>query len=313
MDGTGNRRNRDKSGPARDYTNIGEVSDPAFVRLPVPGAVFAARSARFRDVAVDHSLDAYLRFLSRLTAVQHAAQDALPLPPEIPDARIAARLADTLPPLSQDMLRDDEGFPEVLAWIIRHGAVQDAPEAAQQALVRLSNMPPEERLSMAEDILAGAYPIDQLGESLYVAAALQVHLTRLASRLDASRLHPVADGVCPVCGSGPVASMIVGWADADRARYLCCSVCATLWNYVRIKCTACSSTAGISYHLIEEQSKDVAVETCTNCRSYIKHFHQHRKKEIDPVADDVASFGLDMLTKQEGFRRATPNPFLIVP
>lgn len=311
MEDAGNRSGRAKEGPARDYTRVGQVSEPPFVRLPDPGTVFATRSARLAALAEGNPLAPYLAFLSRLIAVQHAVQAALPPPPILDPARLEQSLANTMPPLSKEALSEGEGFAQTLEWLIRHAAVPDAPEAAEQARARLHAMPWPERLALAEAILGEAYPAEQLGECLYAAAALQVHLARLATRLDAARLRPVGDGVCPVCGSGPVASMIVGWANADGARYCCCSLCATLWNYVRIKCTACGSTAGISYSLIEEQSKDIAVETCTACRSYIKHLHQHRKADIDPFADDLASFGLDVLVRDEGFRRTAANPLMV--
>jgi len=306
------RRGRvDRRGRDRDYTTIGEVSDPAFVRLPVPGTVFATRSARLAALAAGNPLAPYLAFLSGLAAVQHAAQDTLPQPPPLAEARLNRHLSSTMPPLSKLTLSEDEGFARTLEWFIQHAAMPDAPEAAERARARLRAMPWPERLILAEAILEGAYPADQLAECLYVAEAIQVHLTRLAARLDATHLRSVADGQCPACGGGPVASMVVGWANADRARYCCCSLCATVWNYVRIKCTTCGSTAGISYYLVEEQSNDVAVETCTTCRSYIKHFHQQRKPEIEPFADDIASFSLDVLVREKDFYRATANPLMV--
>jgi FdhE protein len=216
-----------------------------------------------------------------------------------------------MPALSKDVLASGE-FEQTLAWFVGNAEVPEATPAAEQARARLLAMPWPARLTLAESVFDAAYPAEQLGECLYVAAALQLHLTRLAAQLDAARLRPVGNGVCPVCGSGPVASAVVGWANAERARYCCCALCSTLWNYVRIKCTACGSTAGINYLLIAEQSQDTAAETCAGCRSYVKHFHQHRKPEIEPFADDIATFGLDLLVREQGFRRATQNPLMVV-
>ena len=315
MSGPGRRRNATGAGPIRDFTTIGEVTDPAFVRLPTPGTLFAARSTRFAAVADGNPLSAYLVFLSRLAAVQHAAQD---LPPPISPLQPASQPPlNTGAPLSpatlaRATLSGDGNFAQLLEWFIQHAVIADAPEAAAQAHARLAALPWLDRLALAQAILDGAYPVDQLAECLYVAAALQVHLARLAAQLSPAGLQPVSNGGCPACGGAPVASMIVGWAKADRARYCCCALCSTMWNHVRIKCTACDSTAGISYYLIEDQSKDIAVETCTTCRTYIKHLHQHRKPDIEPFADDIASYGLDMLIQQQDFRRATPNPFMVM-
>ncbi len=76
----------------------------------------------------------------------------------------------------------------------------------------------------------GSYPVERLAESLFVASALQVLLARRAAALPALRLRPVGDGVCPVCGSAPLASMVVSWPGANRVRYCCCSLCQTMWN-----------------------------------------------------------------------------------
>ena len=172
-------------------------------------------------------------------------------------------------------------------------------------------MPEEARAALATDILEGAYPVDQVAETLFVAAALQVHLARLAAQLDGTALQPSADGVCPACGSAPVSSLVVGWTAASKARYCACSLCGTLWNHVRIKCTACGSTDGIAYYTIEDGSKSVGVETCTTCRSYIKHMQQHEERALDPVADDVATYALDLLAREQDFRRSSINPLFL--
>jgi FdhE protein len=289
--------------------SIGQVSDPDFVQLPDPAAMFAKRANRLRVLAEDHPLGPFLKFLAGIVDVQQAAVAALP-PVALPPAdRLAQRLEHGMPPLAADSLCEGSGFADTLAFVAGRAGLADAPDAAEQARVRLLLLPAPARLTLAEDLLAGSYHVEQLAETLYVAAALQVHLARLAARLDPSRLKPVGDGVCPACGGGAVASMIV----ASRARYCCCALCGTLWNHVRIKCTACAATVGIAYYAIEGGSQDSTVETCKTCQTYIKHLHQQRNAAIDFLADDLATFALDSLARDSGFRRATPNPFLAVP
>ena len=168
-----------------------------------------------------------------------------------------------------------------------------------------------ERDGMMRNVLADAIPMETLAEHVYVAAALQVHFARLAARLDASTLVPVGDGACPVCGGPPVSSLIVGWHGAHGARFCACSLCGTLWNYVRIKCTLCGSTKGIGYQEIEGGPGTVKAETCDSCRCYVKILHQHKDPALDPIADDVATLGLDLLVREGGYRRGSFNPFLI--
>lgn len=294
-----------KSGPPRDSTKLGEVNAPSFVRLPDPSTLFATRAQRFVDLISGNPLGPYLGFLSGLVAIQHEAQATLP-PPSPPSAYDP----DT-PPLSSVRLSDDASFGQLLDWFLQRAAPLEAPAEARQALARLLAMP--DRLALADAVREGAYPVEQLAESLFVAAAVQVHMTRLAATLDPTRLHRSTECVCPGCGSPPVASMIVNWPNASRARYCVCPLCTTAWNYVRIKCTACGATGGIAYFLVEEQSKDVTVETCSSCRGYIKHMHQDAQPAIEPIADDIASLSLDLLVRQEGFRRVSPNPLLVMP
>jgi len=288
------------------------VGEPAFVRLPEPGTLFAARAARLAALAEGHPLGPYLAFLSRLASVQHDAQAALPAVPPLPETRLAQRLQRAMPPLSGDVLREDGGFAATLDWVGRHAALTDAPAEAEEARARLLAMPGAERLALADSVFEAAYPAERLGECLYVAAALQVHLARHAARLEASRLRPVGNGVCPACGRAPVASLVVDWAGANRARYCCCSLCGTMWNYVRIKCTFCGGTKGIAYYGIEEGAGEVAAETCEACGTYAKHLHQHKNPQLEAFADDIASFGLGVLVREKGFRRGVLNPLMVV-
>ena len=137
-----------------------------------------------------------------------------------------------------------------------------------------------------------------------------MHFARQATRLDAKSLVPVGDGACPSCGGPPVASLVVGWAGAHNSRFCVCSLCATQWNYVRIKCTLCGSTKGISYQHVESD-KMVRAETCDSCHGYVKILQQIQNPALDPVADDVVSLALDLLVRELGYRRGAVNPFML--
>ena len=294
-----------------DPSQVGGVAEAPFVRLPDPAHLFAARARRLRALAPGHPMAEYLRFLATVVEAQAAAVAALPPPVAVPAAILAQRAEHAMPPLSVDQVRGNADFAATLAWLLGYLALEDAPEAAQAALEALRAMAEAERFALAADILEGAYPADRIAESLFAAAALQVHLARLAAQLDARAVAPPAEGVCPACGGAPVSSVVVGWTQASKARYCACSLCGTLWNHVRIKCVACGSTDGIAYYTIEGGSKAVGVETCSACRSYVKHMQQHEETQLDPVADDVASYALDLLAREEGFHRASLNPLFL--
>ena len=297
--------------PQHDPIPIGEIATPPFVRLPDPGALFAARAERLRALAQTHGLRPYLLFVAGLSEAQHRIQDGLP-PVEAPATDAVARAREFgLPPLDRARFTPDPAFEEGFARLLAAADGLDMPEAARAALVRVMGADAVAQAAMARAVLADAVPVEALAEHVFAAAALQVHFARLAATLDAERLVPVGDGACPCCGGAPVASLVVGWPGAHGTRFCACSLCGTLWNYVRIRCTVCGSTKGIAYEEIEGGAGTVKAETCGSCRSYVKILHQHTDPALDPVADDIATLALDLLVREAGYRRGAVNPFLL--
>jgi len=297
--------------PRPDPTVIGDVAAPPFVRLPDPLALFAVRARRFRTLADGHELAPYLRFLAALSDCQHRLQDRLP-EPDMPAADARVRAHDHgMPPLDRSRFTADAALDRTLDLLFTFAAEIDMPTTARAALARVRAAGAVQRDGMVRSVLADSIPIETLADHVCVAAALQVHFVRMAARLDAASLVPVGDGACPVCGGAPVTSTIVGWLGAHGVRFCACSLCATLWHTVRIKCVLCGSTKGIAYQELDAGPADVKAETCESCRGYVKILHQHKDPALDPVADDVATLGLDLLLRESGYRRGAVNPFLL--
>jgi len=296
--------------PRPDPIPIGEIAEPPFVRLPDPSTLFATRAHRLVALAEGHQLAPYLRFLAALSAAQHHVQEGL-AEPEMPaeDARALAR-EHGMPPLDRGKFTADAAFDSTLDRLFSLAASIDMPNEARAALERATAADAGLRTDMVRAVLDDAIPVEALADHLFVAAALQVHFARQAVRLDGKRLVPVGDGACPSCGGPPVASLVVGWAGAHNSRFCVCSLCATQWNYVRIKCTLCGSTKGISYQHVEHD-KLVRAETCDTCHGYVKIMQQVENPALDPVADDVASLALDLLVRERGYRRGAVNPFML--
>lgn len=294
-----------------DPSVIGGIAKPPFVQLPDPARMLAKRAGRFRALLQDHQLEAYLRFLADLTDVQLRIQSGLPSP-EMPSVEHQARAkAHAMPPLDRNGFRADAAFDATLERLISHATSLDMPAPACEALERLKMAPAGVRDAMIQNVLADSIPIEALAEHVFLAAALQVHFARLAERLDKDALVAVGDGACPCCGAPPVSSVIVGWPNAAGARFCCCSLCGTLWNYVRVRCTVCGSTDQISYQEIEGGDGTIKAEVCGACRNYAKVLYQQTDPALDPVADDVASLGLDLLVRESGIRRGSVNPYLL--
>ena len=294
-----------------DPSRIGGVAEVPFVRLPDPAVLFARRATRLRDLAAGHTMADYLVFLAAVVDAQAAVVAGLPAPAPVPAEQRALRAQHAMPPLSDDQVRGSTDLLAAIGHLLTNVELGTAPVAAQAAAEAVRAMTDTEQLALASDIFGGAFPFDRVAESLFVAAALQVHLARLAAQLDATAVTPPAAGICPVCGGAPVSSLVVGWTQASKARYCACSLCGTLWNHVRIKCTACGATEGIAYFTIEDAPKTIGVETCGTCRSYIKHMQQHEDTKLDPVADDIASYALDLLATNDEYRRSSINPLFL--
>ncbi|MFK8251375.1 formate dehydrogenase accessory protein FdhE [Ancylobacter terrae] len=291
---------------------IGGVAEPPFARLPDPAAPFAARAARLRALAAAGGPTApYLGFLAALVGAQNAILPGLPEPARPEPAAVERARTHAMPPLDRAMVTLDAPLAATLDALFDAAASIAKPDAAARALEAVTRADKDARAFMIANVLADSLPVETLAEHLYVAAALQVHFARLAAGLDAKRLVPVGDGVCPACGGPPVASMVVGWMGAEGARYCGCALCGTLWNYVRIKCVSCGSTKGIGYQEVEGGAGTVKAETCDECRTYVKVLYQNKDPALEPLADDAASLGLDVLMSEGPYRRAAFNPFLL--
>jgi FdhE protein len=216
-----------------------------------------------------------------------------------------------MPPLDRNAFKPDAIMRDTCRRLFEALAPIAKPDAAEATLAQLRRADDGTLDGMIAQVLADAIPSDAIAGHIYIAAALQVHFARLASRLDGDALVPVGVGLCPVCGGRPVVSMVVGWYGAEGVRYAACTHCATLWNEVRIKCLACGSTKGVGYQEIDGSDGVIKAETCDECSSYVKILYEHKNTALEPVADDVGSLGLDQLLNESAYRRAGFNPYLV--
>lgn len=302
-------------GPGGDAVPIGDIVAPPLARLPQPEALFRRRSERFAVLAAGHELGPYLAFLAAIAKTQAEILPGLPEPERPSDEARERSRAHAMPPLDRARLPEDPACRETLRLFIAEAARIEMPADAREALDELARAEDETLARMAGNVAADAIPAHDTAAHIFIGAGLQVHAARAASRLDASALVPVGDGICPVCGGPPTSSVIVGWEGSNGARFCSCSLCATLWNFVRIRCVSCGSTKGITYRHLGAGDQDgngaVKAECCNECRSFAKIMQQARHPELDPVADDVATLALDMLLTEDGLRRGGHNLYML--
>jgi FdhE protein len=81
---------------------------------------------------------------------------------------------------------------------------------------------------------------------------------------------------------------------------------------VRAACVNCGDSRTVALHEIEGGNGAVKAETCDACHCYAKMLYQAQDMQVEPMADDLASLGLDMLLADAGWSRHAPNPLILV-
>src|SRR6266851_1786554 len=304
------------TGPSNPSTGfgeniLGEIAESAAVRLPDLATIFSHRAERLNALAPGHELEGFLRLIAALVAAQQVAlaglpPGSLPGPAQIAKARLARKA-----PLDPGAWPRDQSWRTALARIL--GTIDESilPEPARLARAALGSASTVELEALADRFLDGDVAAGEAARTVFVAAALQVVWTRMAALLDKADidLGEAETGQCPACGSPPVAGVISPGGTKFGHRHLHCSLCATAWRYVRVRCVHCGSTDKISFRQLAGTSY-LRAECCENCRGYSKVFYLESAKALEPLADDLGSLGLDVLVGEEGFARI-PNPFVL--
>jgi FdhE protein len=307
-----------------------EIAVPAgevpFLRLPEQ-SVYADRALRLRQLAPGHAMHDYLLFIANVAAAQHAQLQRMPAV-QVPDAatlREAARVGQ--PPLPAADAPRDAAWSEVLRSLLR--ALQPRVDGRALSVVETLLTADDQHLArQAERLLSATMLGLDLGAAPLIAAALQVYWTRqvievqrlLGEMRPFRRTREVT--LCPCCGSRPTSSITHIGPDASGYRYLNCSLCATQWHMVRIKCSHCESAQGIHYEQLAPLAQGatttdaakpaaVQVECCDHCGHYLKIVHMERDHQVEPVADDLATVTLDLVVSDAGRLRHGVNLMLL--
>ena len=322
--------------------------DIPFLRFAERSTVFGEREMRLRQLAVGHPMGDYLLFIAELARAQ--AQVLLGgIDLRLPDEAEIERAARAgTPVLSATEWKRDPRWTTLLRDMLVRIDSRLADGPARGVVRGLAEQPDAYLDAQADRLLAGVMLGLDLAGAPLLAAGLQVYFTHLVTATQAgaatARLAPFGrtddQTLCPCCGSRPTASVTRIGADESGHRYLACSLCSTQWHMVRIKCSNCMSTQGITYQSLRALSdgdglgdrdaegvgqvlrgsavegattaaRAVEVECCAACRHYLKIVHMERDPEVDPAADDLASITLDLLASDSGETRHGVNLMLV--
>lgn len=295
------------------------------IRLPDRDSLFARRAARLRTLQHGAAIADYLQFLAVLVDAQQAALTNLcaPMPTA---AQIEKSAEHGMPPIHASTHQRPRQWRDTLEYLCEAlGARTGFPAGASENIFKLRRASSAWIEGQAGSILDAQNDCIDASVAPILMAALQVHWVALASHFVADKVKAIdVPGLCPLCGSLPVASTVCAHSPYQGYRYLHCALCATEWHMVRVQCTTCGASGkDIGYQTLQsnaagapvraEGADAVRAETCEQCRTYRKIMYQEHDTGVDPVADDLASLALDLLLGEHGYQRASGNPLLWMP
>jgi FdhE protein len=285
------------------------------LRLPDRASVFAARARRLRQQAAagapGQAIGDYLRLMAAVVEAQGLALGTF-VPPPLAAAELARAHTHGMPPIQASAWPRAGDWRTLLEQLCRSvGAAPEAPAAAREACERLRTLPAPRLEAEADALLASRADVVEPATAPLLMATLQVYWVALASRLAPADVPGLdVPGVCPACGTLPVASIVRSDERSQGYRYLHCALCATEWHLVRITCSQCQGNTHIAYHSIEGGSDAIRAESCDDCHTYRKILYQEKDPAVEPVADDLASLAIDLLMTEAGYHRGSGNPLL---
>jgi FdhE protein len=305
-------------------------SDIPRTRLAGRDSAFGRRASRLRSLGGGSTIGGYLQLLAVIADAQQAALETLLAEPSTlqgptPGQRQASAQAK-MPPFAANAVPGGSRWQGALRWICGVVAGHAQFPAEVQALVaRISAVPESALQAQAQALLDPPRDtaVDAAAAPL-VMAALQVWWVALTSPIEADAVQALdVPGVCPLCGSLPVVSVVHARKPYEGYRYLHCALCACEWHMVRVQCSSCGAMGkDVAYHSLravdagEATGKAipaVRAETCDRCRGYRKILYMEKDPALDPIADDLGTLALDLLLGEQGYQRASANPLFWQP
>ena len=296
------RKSQGADGPKGDFETLppGVHFDPIMLPAGLASAYYASRAARLRARAETSELAAYLGFAADISEVQ-----------EIVSGLVPAGEKRMLP--IDPVIEAGKGVWLPLLDALVDGLRSRVAEPVLPHLDRVAALDAGERIAAATALADGRFGDVPAEIAPFVWAAFSVWMRALAASVslpEAIEDDAAEKAECPVCGTAPVASVILT-GSRQGLRYLHCALCETDWHMVRAKCTNCGKAGNLDYLSFETAEASVRAECCDDCKGYLKVVSLDRDRDADVVADDLATLELDAAVEEEGYRRTGFNPFAL--
>jgi len=142
-------------------------------------------------------------------------------------------------------------------------------------------------------------------EFFFVRALLQPYAEFVMQRGAPAGAHaPIA---CPFCSALPCVAVLRGEGEGAK-RFLLCSLCATEWEFRRVKCPGCGEEDKDNLPVfVEEDPACVRIEACDTCRGYLKAVDLTKNGHAVPIVDEIATVWLNVFAEENGYRKIQPN------
>jgi FdhE protein len=160
------------------------------------------------------------------------------------------------------------------------------------------------------------HPLTELAEKLKIQAALIEYVLALAlgyalQRCKEEGLSAASEGWshghCPLCGGLPVMGEL---ADEEGKKKLQCGICASSWEFTRLKCSYCGNDEHDTLEYFTAHGEPgYRVDICRKCSCYLKIVDGRHVGQGHPLdIEDIATLHLDVLAQKEGFTQGKKNP-----
>jgi len=187
-------------------------------------------------------------------------------------------------------------FPKLFDLVSKY-----APEDLIEYTQHLVTIPSRE--AVLQNCWAGV-PMDE-SPRFFGRALVQPYSEYLVSRGAPDTFS--ASATCPFCAAKPVAAVLRGEGEGGK-RSLICSLCATEWQYRRLKCPSCGAEDKEKLPVfIAEDPGYIRIDACDDCRTYIKCVDLTRDGKAVPVVDELAAVSLAIWAQEKGYQRVETN------
>jgi formate dehydrogenase maturation protein FdhE len=149
------------------------------------------------------------------------------------------------------------------------------------------------------DVQRGAAsPEELLGDVRRLAPAAEAAVERA---LEEGRPH---EGPCV-----PRAAVLREDAEAGALRRtLLCGLCGSEAPHARVACPACGEEDPAKLpRFTAREIPWIRIDACDACRSYLKAVDLTKAPEAEPFVDELASLALDVVARDKGYRKLSPN------